>query len=290
MQSPLIFTDLDGTLLDHHTYSFDAAIPTLKHLGKVDIPVIATTSKTYEEVIGLYDALDISGPFIIENGAAIFIPKHFFPTQPEQTIAQGDYWLKTFSQPRENYIAVVEKLVDEFGHAFRSFYQMTANEIAEVTNLSIASAKLANLRQFGEPVLWRGSDKEKQAFIKEAKKLGANILIGGRFIHVCGDCDKGKALHWLTREYQRQFKLSKTTAIALGDSGNDIAMLEAADIAVQIKSPTHSYPILDQCKVSFVYQTQGFGPVGWSEALSFILDFSSFKRIDHVPTGGFSHG
>ena len=48
--SYLIFTDLDGTLLDHFSYSHapaDQLIPVLQHAG---IPIIINTSKTFAEV------------------------------------------------------------------------------------------------------------------------------------------------------------------------------------------------------------------------------------------------
>ena len=46
MSSAVIYTDLDGTLLDHHTYSFDAARSTIAALSERGIPVIPCTSKT----------------------------------------------------------------------------------------------------------------------------------------------------------------------------------------------------------------------------------------------------
>lgn len=292
---PMIFTDLDGTLLDHHTYSFAAAKPTLEQLKAHQIPVIATTSKTVQEVTHLYEAMAINGPFIVENGAAVYIPKSLFTKQPDGCISQSSFWVKTFSAPRTNYIAIAEQLKPEFGQHFTHFAAMSVEEIAEVTGLSVADAQLANQRQYGEPVLWRGSEKEQQAFIQAAQALDANILVGGRFIHLCDACDKGKAMNWLAGEYQHQFQLANVNVIALGDSGNDTAMLEQADIAVQIKSPNHSYPSIDTSKVNFIYQTQGYGPIGWSEALNFIIDFSSLAThpsLTHpsLVKGELSHG
>jgi predicted mannosyl-3-phosphoglycerate phosphatase (HAD superfamily) len=49
----LIFTDLDGSLLDHHTYSFAPAANYLDRLETQGIPVIPITSKTRAEVLVL---------------------------------------------------------------------------------------------------------------------------------------------------------------------------------------------------------------------------------------------
>ena len=271
---PIIFTDLDGTLLDHHSYSFNAALPTLAQLKRLNIPVIATTSKTKVEVLALYQKLGLHGPFIIENGAAIYLPKAELIDCPKSAISDGDYWLITFSQPRQQYQQIAQALQAEFTNKFTAFSQMTTAELAQATGLTLDKAELAQQRQFGEPVLWQGTPLEKQHFIKQAQQLGAHVLEGGRFIHLSGDCDKGKALHVVKCLYQALWQQQVTT-IALGDSGNDIAMLEAANIAVQIRSPSHPYPELQTSKQHYIYQSLGYGPIGWQEAINFILNLSN---------------
>ena len=81
----LIFSDLDGTLLDHYSYQSTAAQPTLKQLHDAKIPVILNTSKTLAELNIIRAELELETPFIIENGAAIYIPINTFKTQPEDT-------------------------------------------------------------------------------------------------------------------------------------------------------------------------------------------------------------
>ena len=67
----IIFSDLDGTLLDHFTYQSIAASETLQQLQHANIPVILNTSKTFAELSIIREDLDLDTPFIIENGAAI---------------------------------------------------------------------------------------------------------------------------------------------------------------------------------------------------------------------------
>ena len=66
-----ISTDLDGTLLDHHDYSFQAALPAIKACEQQSIPIIFNTSKTEAEVDYLQKQMDIKGNMIIENGSAL---------------------------------------------------------------------------------------------------------------------------------------------------------------------------------------------------------------------------
>ena len=71
----LIFTDLDGTLLDHDTYSWDEAIPALNLCRRLDYPLIMVSSKTRAELDVLRQEIGLSSPFVSENGGGIFFPE-----------------------------------------------------------------------------------------------------------------------------------------------------------------------------------------------------------------------
>ena len=70
----LVVTDLDGTLLDHETYSYAEAAPALAELRRRGIPLVLASSKTRAEMELLHAELGLSDPFICENGAAICTP------------------------------------------------------------------------------------------------------------------------------------------------------------------------------------------------------------------------
>ncbi len=267
MTSTLVFTDMDGTLLDHHTYSFDAAKPALNALEQKQIPVIPTTSKTFAEMKVLRDQIGLNGPFIIENGAAVYIPHGFFKQKPAGTVWVDGYWCKAFISSKNYWLKLLDKVSKEFKDEFTQFSAMDIEDIQEATGLDAKSAMLASQRQFGEPVLWKGTNERKQAFIKAISDRGATPLEGGRFVHVSGNSDKGQALAWLVAEYQRQ-NVQKVNAIALGDGKNDIAMLEAADTAVRILSPVNPPP---EVKKEEVYTSTLPGPQGWNEMLTQLL-------------------
>jgi len=63
MNSLIVFTDLDGTLLDHHDYSYAAALPALQLLAQSNTPLIFNTSKTASEVEQLRTEMDNRLPF-----------------------------------------------------------------------------------------------------------------------------------------------------------------------------------------------------------------------------------
>lgn len=265
----LIFTDMDGSLLDHYTYQFDEASTTLEKLDEKNIPVIPITSKTQAELIFLRKTLDNHHPFIIENGAAVFIPKGYFDQQPEGTIEQGDYWVKEFVDPRNRWQALIAKISAQYEGKFTTFTEAGVDGIMKMTSLNKSEASRAAQRQYGEPLAWLGDNEQKQTFIADLKNLGANILEGGRFMHVSGESDKGIALNWLTQVYQTQSLDDEIITIALGDSNNDKAMLETADLAVLIRSPVHPPPTINRDKQLFT--STHSGPKGWAEGVNHFI-------------------
>ena len=110
---------------------------------------------------------------------------------------------------------------------------------------------------------------QNDRFIAQLKEQGVNVLQGGRFIHICGDADKGKALLWLASVYQQMHGKTYST-IAIGDSHNDREMLDIADHALVIRSPSHGIPSLN--RVSNITISEKTGPLGWAQGVQRILD------------------
>ncbi|WP_417508579.1 HAD-IIB family hydrolase [Methylophaga sp.] len=282
----LVFTDMDGTLLDHHNYHFDEAIPTLAALEQNQIPVIPVTSKTAAEVELIRDSLGNHHPFIVENGAAVYIPEGYFDQQPEDTEKRGKYWVKSFVQPRQHWQSLIDQVRPAYQHEFKTFADAGIDGIIAMTGLNVHAAACAARREFGEPVSWHGNGNLKHQFITELTALGANILEGGRFIHVSGQCDKGQALAWLTAVYQQTQPQQIIQTLGIGDSQNDKAMLEQADYALLIRSPVHGLPDIDRTDNLTV--STFFGPKGWAEGVTQIIDAKQHSDSFNLPRG--NHG
>jgi mannosyl-3-phosphoglycerate phosphatase len=274
----LIFSDLDGTLLDHFTYKANDAYNTIDKLKSADIPVILNTSKTRAELTNIQTELTLNTPFIVENGAAIFIPKNTFKQQPADTKEVDNYWVKSFASSREFWLDLLDSISEDFKGLYQGFSSMSVEKLSEITGLSLEKSEQAKQRQYGEPIHWLGDEYTKNLFIERLIDYGANVVQGGRFIHLSGHCDKGQALIWLTERYRELYDTDTIHTIALGDGENDIAMLEAADIAIQIRSPVHDFPKLFRQNRQTI-RTEQYGPSGWAEAIqTLIFEQSSFNQ------------
>lgn len=262
----LVFTDLDGSLLDHHSYSYRDALPQLHRLEHLGIPVIPATSKTRAEIEQLRAELGNGHPFIVENGAAVYIPVGYFDAQPEGTIEREAYWVREMAAPRAKWLDLLARLGDEFPEEFDYFFSAGTQGIVRMTGLPEAQAAQANQREYSEPVKWLGDDAGKAEFIARLHAGGASVLQGGRFLAVAGDCDKGRALAWLRQVFQREQPGCSSHDLAIGDSANDCAMLEAAQSAVLVRSPVHDFPKL--ARSDGVQFSTAYGPAGWAEGVA----------------------
>ena len=262
----LVFSDLDGSLLDHHTYSYLDAQPQLHMLEHREIPVIPATSKTRVEVEFLRAQLSNTGPFIVENGAAVFIPEGYFDRQPVDTVARDGYWVRELSASRDKWLDLLAELLEQFPLEYEYFFQAGTAGVMQMTNLPQERAMEANQREYSEPVKWLGGEERKAEFMACLQSRGACVQRGGRFLAVSGDCDKGRALAWLRQIYRASKPGSLWHDLAVGDSDNDRAMLEAAETALVVRSPVHDYPRLSRSD-GVIFSTD-YGPAGWAEGVA----------------------
>ncbi len=265
-----MFTDLDGSLLDHDNYDYSPAIPTLQRLKRHNIPLILCTSKTRTEIIAMQQRLEIVQPAAVENGAAVIIPTGYFARRPSGAFIESGNWIKRFGKKREEILSKLKQLGHDFPGCFRSFTAMGVAGIAEDSGLSLEGAQFANSREYTEPLLWLDTDEKKQRFINQALRQGLRVHQGGRYLHLSGAGDKGEAMRWLVEEYSKANSAWSQVSIALGDAQNDVPMLDAANYSIVIRSASNPLPRLNRRHNTVI--SAEIGPVGWNFCLSHLLD------------------
>lgn len=250
--SLLVFTDLDGSLMEHETYSIKPAEEALKILASRSVPLVMNSSKTAREIEAIQKATGMPGAYICENGAALRLP------EKSKTIEFGQ--LQTTWLPKVHEFRIQE------GYKFQGFSDWSEKEITNLTGLDEKSAELSKQREYSEPILWRDSANAKQKFEKQLSSLGLKLLEGGRFLSIQSDFDKSNGMTWM----RKQQNDSLTLTVALGDSPNDEAMLNCADIAVIIKSAKSERIKLAHDQKAI--RTKRPGPAGWQDAMLEILE------------------
>ncbi len=273
MKKTIVFTDLDGTLLDAETYSFEPALPALTLLKEKSIPLIICSSKTKKEIEYYRDKLENYDPFISENGGGIFIPTEYFKSQISDFKFEenGDYHVIRLGARYADLREAIKELRNE-GFNVRGFGDMTAEELANIANMSIHEARMAKERDFDEPFILEGNQEELQKLFTAINSKGFNYT-QGRFFHILGNSDKGKAVSIMIDMFKKKF--GNVFTVAIGNSPNDVPMLERVEYPVIVKRPDGSY---ESINIPGLIRADGIGPVGWKEAILYLFQsFSSLK-------------
>jgi mannosyl-3-phosphoglycerate phosphatase len=270
----VVFTDLDGTLLDSRTYSWKAATSALEALRTRDAGIVLASSKTFTEMEPLHQELRLVDPFIVENGGGIAVSVYSPLATPLLAVRNashavlGDkYFMVPLGTGYDELVLSLNEIAAEVGVELMGFSGMSDSKVASLTGLELQQATKARMRDYDEPFIipLEAESIQKEIFhAAQARRL--SVVQGGRFWHLVGHGGKERAVRTLLEVYKQTYPQLRT--VGLGDSPNDFPFLELVDIPVVvggIKNPTHLPPSL--CHARKV----GPGPEGWNEAVLEIL-------------------
>ncbi len=263
----MLFTDLDGTLLDAASYRYDQARPALDRLRDSAVPLVICTSKTRAEVEPLRKELDNRDPFIVENGGALYVPQGYFKAPPPGAIERGGYHVSEFGVPYSRLREALHRIEEQVGVSLIGFGDMTMEEIVKATGLAQSEAERARQREYDEPFLIKGEHPPLERIREAAAQIGLTVVSGGQFYHLVGGTDKGRACRVLIDFFRKEW--GKVVTAGIGDSLNDLPMLEVVDRPFLVERPGGGYA--DGIVIEGVTRLQGIGPVGWTEGVRRLL-------------------
>ena len=252
-----IVSDVDGTLMDH-SYDLSPARETIKKLQKLSIPVILCTSKTAAEVNVIRNELNLTDPYIVENGAAIY---------GESLVkVNGEIIL---GEKYETLEDILKNISQEINYKLIPLNNLTDQDATELTGLRGNSLTLMRDRHWSMPFLNPPSFLEER--IDECcKKFKVEIFKGNRMSHLLSiNSNKGKAINAL----KKYSDIKNIQIIGLGDSPNDLPLLLNSDIRIVI--PNINGPnlnLLNQLKdIEFTVASEPNG-YGWKNEVTKLLN------------------
>lgn len=251
----LFFTDIDGTLIDHYTYSAERSIGGIKLLADMNIPLIAVSSKTFDEMLLLINSLGLNYPFSFENGTGIAFP-----------VGSGGYSINVDGPGYDALDSFMPEIESMAGLHLTAIKSLTDVEISEITGLDLKAAALAKNRKSTLPFIAQSETLLPDSIIvninERVRNYGFYITKGGRFNHLIpSGSGKGVAVKKIIEFYMNSFN-DALTAAAAGDSVNDIPMLMAVDSPYIVRKPDGSFISLENGRIM-----TGTGPDGFTEAV-----------------------
>ena len=273
MTQLIVYTDLDGCLLDSITFSYEPATPALEALRSQRIPLVLVSSKTRAEIEPLRQRLSHHDPFIVENGAAVFVPRGLFDFPLERARVRIPYDVIELGLPYSILRDVLKQIEKNVATPLRGFGDLSVDEVMQVTELGRQDAFLAKQREYDEPYLLEGPTALIEEVCRQIVVRGLRWTKGGRFFHLTGDNNKGQAAALLLRCYQRQRLLQgdsdRVETVGIGDSVNDAPLLAVVDHPILVQKPDGSYD--PDIHIPGMIRASGIGPIGWNHAVQELL-------------------
>ena len=247
----LLFTDLDGTLLDHATYLPGPAAEAVRSLIDQGVGVVMATSKTAAETHHHAADLGIPHRAIIENGGAVIW----------DGVEVASFGM-AYDEVRECLAsAAVEAVV-----SVRGYGDVSADELSNLTGLSSSAADRARQRKWSETFTMEPADDASRERLEAALSARRMRLTGGGRFHTAhGDHDKVSGI-------QRAVELSgsaKSLTFGVGDAGNDLGFLGMVSHPMVVRRPDGTW--LD---APGAVPLSGIGPDGFVLAARRVLEIA----------------
>lgn len=273
----VIFTDLDGTLLDYDGYRWEPAADAVRLLAARRVPIVFCSSKTRAEQLLYQEALDLAEPFIVENGSAVAVPAGYYGPDLARALAEVEHGPRPrprvrsadahdiieLGLPVDEVRRRLRRIRDDTGLAFRGYADMTGVEVSERTGLDLEAARRATLREYSETI-HADLDAEGWQRLREALAGRGLSCLRGRTgcTVISAATDKGRATSLLAALFRRGH--GDVVTVGIGDSENDAPMLRAVDRAFLVQRPEGSWADVN---VPGLRKVEGIGPAGWSRAI-----------------------
>ncbi|OPJ59112.1 Cof-type HAD-IIB family hydrolase [Clostridium oryzae] len=249
MQYKLICIDMDGTLLNKYKRVSEASKEAIKKAFDKGIHIVITTGRTYVDAKYYSDLIGVKSPVIASNGALIK------EKDRNEIIYKGVF--KEGICPKlidilSKYNVLIMFITPEKVYYENNFVKavMPYLQLLRIVNPKIVYENIENREQWGKVFDFEQDNIIKcEIMSKNQRKLseirtklnyveGIEVVSSAKHnieINNKGVC-KGKAVEVLSGFYN----IDRKEIIAIGDSENDLSMLEYAGIGVAMGNSTEN--------------------------------------------------
>lgn len=254
----LIFTDLDGTLLNKKSFYYDEAKDLIKNCIKNGVVIVPNSSKTSIELNEFCNEAEISPIYISENGSSIHGLNILNSKLNKKIILSRtkDQILNCFLKNVEHNFQKKCKFVED----------LKTSEQIQILGLPKEKLAKALKRDFSIPMIFNGNENEKKQLKKLIKKLDMKVQDGGRVLNLGDDVSKGNAMSFFVKNLSK-ITNKNYTIIGIGDNENDISMLDKSDYPCMVRNGDRNIDHENR----YLY-SENEAPTGWIEVVKKTLN------------------
>jgi mannosyl-3-phosphoglycerate phosphatase len=261
----LVFTGLDGDMIATGADGLQAILPALELLHSREIPHIATTERSAAEIMPILEALDHQDPFVVEAGAAIYIPVDLFKIKFSYQKTVGNYRVVELGIPVKDIRNKVTLLRRDYRLEITGLSELKPEAAAGIVGLTPEDFKTLKNREYSEPIIYDGPAEDLPRLQAAAEELRLRLVRQERMYVLTGDHDEGSAVSFLLQLYREEFPDMDITSIGLGDNASAAPMLYTVDTPVLVRLPGGRFD--DRVGRRGMKFTREPGLLGWNQAV-----------------------
>lgn len=268
----VIFTDIDGTLLDSYFPDLNKAKKLVEKTLLNGIHLILCSSKTELEQDLIRSNIHLKEPFIVENGGATIIPLGYFKKSKfnHSKKFQNKYIIETGGSSFK-IRSLLKKIRTKHKINFKGTSDLSIAELSKITKLSEDYAKRMIKRKYSETIVQIDS-KDMAYFVTNLEELGLKVIPGGQYFDITLGNDKGTAAKILMEIFRKEYE-NDVIFFGIGDSKNDESMLSLMNHSILVQKPDASWQNL---RIDNLQKVKGIGTRGWEVALEIILNYNKW--------------
>lgn len=279
----IIFSDVDGTLVDH---SFTVTDEINRKLKQLDAKFVVATGRMYETAKDLN--LEVESDMICSNGSEVIVDKQvLIQTTMDRDVSKQiitellakkkylniyttsgvyvptfDGLLDVIMQETYTYASAISKSVEEFDHNLQGhlnlFYYTnipTDNIMTILDNSDVIKLEIVDCHNQVQAI----TDLQSKFEVSAYSSFGNNLEIVPKGI---------TKVHGISK-YIEHINPGEHLTFAIGDGSNDIEMLKYADVAIAMGNAN------EQLKAVADYIVSNQNDGGMLEALSIIENYAN---------------
>ncbi len=251
----IIFTDLDGSLLDKDTFEFHEIEDYFRDLVLKGIKIIPNSSKTEAELSDFNNQYNLNLSFVAENGSSIHGLNLIHKNLPER--------ISLSRSTDQIYKVYNENIPSDLKQKVTFILKLKSKEQKEIFDLPLDKMKLAIKREHSIPIQFNGTVSEKNEFFKIINDSGLTIQTGGRIMNICDNTNKSKAM-LKTVELIKEEMIDEIITIGVGDNQNDIEMLKNTNYACLVKNDNFDSSLIN---IDNLIKSSEPSPKGWADVI-----------------------
>ncbi len=268
----VIFTDIDGTLLDSYFPDLNKAKKLVEKTLQNGIDLILCSSKTELEQDLIRSNIQLKDPFIVENGGATIIPLGYFKKSKfnHSKKFQKKYIIETGGSSSK-IRSLLKKIRKKHNINFKGTSDLSITDLSKITKLSEDYAKRMMKRKYSETIVQIDS-KDMPSFVINVEELGLKVIPGGQYFDITLGNDKGTAAKILMDIFRKEYE-NNVIFFGIGDSKNDESMLSLMNLPILVQKADTSWQNL---RIDNLQKVKGIGTKGWEVALEIILKYDKW--------------